>query len=206
MEELVIRAQIAALTDAALCGDWKGSSVPSVLRAMGRDSVKALDIPAAMEMIALLQHFGAKLPVRVASLGDDAVIDMQGGVVWDKTGKLVLMIPVETGALDHTAHWIADALPSPQLRALEGVLALPFTVEQRGEGDDAEAVLFPEWFAVYYPYRRADYAFPILALRSILHHGEFGGDWVNVAVGRMAHYSLPREVAEQFISHGTRYR
>lgn len=206
MQELVIRAQIAALTDAALCGDWAVSTSPSVLRAMGQDSLKARDIPVAMEMIALLQHFGATLPVRLEALGGEAAIDLQGGVVWDQSGKLVLMLPVEAGALNETAHWLADALPSQKLRAMAGVLALPFTVEPHGEGDEAEAVLFPEWFAVYYPYGRASHAFPILALRSILHHGEFGGDWVNVAVGRMAHYSLPREVAEQFVSHGTRYR
>ena len=84
-------------------------------------------------------------------------------------------------------------------------LAMPFSVEAHGEGEGAEAVLFPEWFTVYYPYGRADLAFPILALRSILHHEQFGGDWVNVAIGRMAHYSLPRELAEHFLAHGTRY-
>ncbi len=205
MEELVIRAQIAVLTDAALCGDWKGSNVPSVLRAMGQDSVKARDIPAAMEMVALLQHFGATLPVRLSTLGGDAPVELQAGVVWDQGGKLVLMVAVDAGALEHIAHWVADALPSQELRAMPGVLAMPFSVEAHGEGEGAEAVLFPEWFTVYYPYGRADLAFPILALRSILHHEQFGGDWVNVAIGRMAHYSLPRELAEHFLAHGTRY-
>ena len=98
------------------------------------------------------------------------------------------------------AYWIADNLPSPQIKAMPGLLALPFTIEKVGDGAEAQEVLFPEWFAVFYPHAKPEHAFPILALRSVLSHAEFGGDWVNAAVGRMGFYGLPRKVAEQFVA------
>ena len=87
---------------------------------------------------------------------------------------------------------------------MPGVLALPFTIENQGDGDDAQAVLFPDWIAVFYPHARAEHAFPILTLRSVLASEAFGGDWVDAAVGRMGFYGLPRQLAEQFVSKGVR--
>ena len=206
IDELVIRALISGLTQSALCGDWSTETEPSVLRTMGRDSAKALDVPVAMEMVALLQHFGATLPVRCAALGGEASVNLLAGVVWDNSERILLLLEVAANTLGDTAHWISDALPSDTIRALPGVLALPFTVEHQGVGSDAKPVLFPDWFCVYYPHASGAHAFPILALKSVMRHDAFGGDWVNAAVGRMAHYSLPRAQAEDFVSRGVRAR
>lgn len=93
-------------------------------------------------------------------------------------------------------------LPSAKIKAMPGLLVLPFTIENTGEGDAAQAVLFPDWMAVFYPHSRHEHAFPILALRSVLSHDAFGGDWVDAAVGRMGFYGLPRNLAEHFVAKG----
>jgi len=193
-----IKARIASLTDVALCGDWQGGDAASVLQVMGRDTLRARDVPVATEMIALLQHFASRLDLRESvTVGE---IDLVPGVVWN-TDKLLLLVDVPVGALGDIAHWIADSLPSAKIKAMPGVLALPFTIEAMG--DEARAVLFPDWFAVFYPNGNPEYAFPILTLRSVLSHDAFG-DWVDAAVGRMGFYGLPRKLAEQFVNSGTR--
>ena len=205
IEAFAIRSVIASLTSAAMGGDWEADDKASVLQVMGRDPVKARDVPVAMEMVALLQHFADRLAVRdVPGLGEvgSQDVELSPGIVWGGS-KLLALLDIPAGAFEDMAHWIADSLPSEKIRAMPGVLALPFTIENQGDGDDAQAVLFPDWIAVFYPHARAEHAFPILTLRSILASDAFGGDWVDAAVGRMGFYGLPRKLAEQFVSKGT---
>ncbi|KAB7619715.1 hypothetical protein [Verminephrobacter eiseniae] len=205
MQAVAIRSVIASLTDAAMCGDWQGSDAASVLRVMGRNPLQARDVPVAMEMVALLQHFATRLDVRdVPGLGVEGQEDVEltPGIVWGGS-KLLVLLDVPAGAFDDIAYWVADSLPSAKIKAMPGVLALPFTIESTGEGDEAQAVLFPDWVAVFYPHARAEHAFPILALRSVLSNDAFGGDWVDAAIGRMGFYGLPRKLAEQFVAKGT---
>ena len=205
IEAFAIRSVIASLTNAAMGGDWEADDKASVLQVMGRDPLKARDVPVAMEMVALLQHFVDRLAVRdVPEMGEVGSQDvgLSPGIVWGGS-KLLALLEIPAGAFEEMAHWIADSLPSAKIRAMPGVLALPFTIENKGEGEDAQAVLFPDWIAVFYPHARAEHAFPILTLRSVLANDAFGGDWVDAAVGRMGFYGLPRKLAEQFVSRGT---
>lgn len=149
MQAVAIRSVIASLTDAAMCGDWQGSDAASVLRVMGRNPLKARDVPVAMEMIALLQHFSTRLDVRdVPGLGEEGEEDVElaPGIVWGGS-KLLVLLDVPAGTFEDIAHWVADSLPSAKIKAMPGVLALPFTIESTGEGDEAKAVLFPDWVA-----------------------------------------------------------
>ena len=78
MQVVAIRSVIASLTDAAMCGDWQRSDAASVLRVMGRNPLQARDVPVAMEMIALLQHFSTRLDVRdVPGLGEEGEEDVE---------------------------------------------------------------------------------------------------------------------------------
>ena len=149
---------------------------------------------------------GVAMTVRdVPELGEigSQDVELSPGIVWGGS-KLLALLDIPAGAFEEMAHWIADSLPSAKIRAMPGVLALPFTIENQGDGDDAQAVLFPDWIAVFYPHARAEHAFPILTLRSVLASDAFGGDWVDAAVGRMGFYGLPRQLAEQFVSKGVR--
>ena len=195
-----IRNSIASLTDAALGGDWKDGD-GSILKVMGRNAVHARDVPVATEMIALLQHFVSDLEIRPApALGHDHAPDvsLSPGIVWGD-GKFLLLLDVPADTFEYLAHWIADRLPSAQIKAMPGVLALPFTIEPKG--DDNRLFLFPDWFSVFYPYGRKESAFPILGLQSVLMNESFGGDWVKAAVGRMGFYSLPRQAAESQVQN-----
>lgn len=59
---------------------------------MGRNPLKARDVPVAMEMIALLQHFSTRLDVRdVPGLGEEGEEDVElaPGIVWGSSKLLV---------------------------------------------------------------------------------------------------------------------
>lgn len=192
LDPAVACAQIAALTDAALCGDWQSGAQASVLRAMGCSVPKAKDVPVAMEMVALLQHFAPRLAVRGFMPDEEGPMPLTPAVAWEGS-RALLLVDVPAGAFEEIAYWVADRLPSGQIKAMPGILALPFTVEPHGAGP----VLFPDWFAVFYPGARREHAFPILALQSALAHEAIGADWVAAALGRMDFYGLPRKPAAQ---------
>lgn len=198
-----IRATIATLAEAAMCGDWEHGSAPSVLRTMGKDALQANDVPAALEMVALLQHFTPAAHVRVVPASGletvPADVELEPGVVWSDA-NLLLLVNIPESSFEDVAYWVADRLPSAKVKALPGVLALPFTVESVEVDGSEQAVLFPDWFSVFYPHGMAHHAVPILTLRSVLANGAFGGDWVDAAVGRMGVYGLPRESAEKFVA------
>lgn len=198
MNSAEILTAIESLAQGAMCGDWEHSETASILRAMGRKVVESKDVPVAMEMVALLQHFAPRLPVSHQGDGDVALAP---GVVWGDS-RLLLLLDVPAESFGDMAHWIADSMPSAKIKALPGLLALPFSIEDpaKESSNNAQAALFPEWFAVFYPYAKPEHAFPILTLRSVLSHDAFGGDWVSAAVGRMGHYGLPRKQAEESLS------
>lgn len=191
LDHAAVRAQIAALTDAALCGDWERGEAASVLRAMGCSAPKAKDVPVAMEMVALLQHFASRLAVLDFTQDGESMV-LAPGIAWSDA-RALLLVDVPAGAFEEIAYWIADRLPSAQVKAMPGILALAFTVESHGNG----SVLFPDWFAVFYPHARREHAFPILALQSALAHAAIDADWVGAALGRMAFYGLPGKPAAQ---------
>lgn len=205
MHSEVILGEIEALTNAALCGEvlYRDMAQASVLRTMGNSALQSRDVPVAMEMIALLQHFAPRLGVLDnTGLGDDGQdVELAPGVLWGGS-KLLLLIDVPAGQFEDISHWVADSLPSAKIKAMPGILALPFTIEQKGDEADAQALLFPEYFAVFYPHGKADNAFLTLTMRSVLEHEAIGGDWVDAAVARMGFYGLPRRLAEQFVSRG----
>lgn len=185
MDHAEARAQIAMLTDAALCGDWAGGASASVLGVMGCSAPKARDVPVAMEMVSLLQHFSMSHSMHgFAPQGES--LALAPGIAWCGS-RALLLIEVGAGAFEEIAYWISDRLPSAQIKAMPGILALPFTVESPAAG----AMLFPDWFAVFYPHGRQEHAFPILALQSALAHEDIGADWVAAALGRMGFYGLP---------------
>lgn len=204
---MAVRQRIALLTDAALCGNWSENAGASVLQAMGRSEVraKACDIPAAMEMVSLLQLYSQTANVTcvdsIGEFGDDDV-DLVPGIV--TTGnKLLLKLDVPAGDLEYIAHWISDALPSAELKAMPGILVIPFTIEViENPNEEPQSALFPDWMSVFYPHGNEDHAFPILVLKSVLTSDSFLNDWVNLAVARLSVYGLPRKKAESFISKG----
>lgn len=203
-----IRAEIQALTEAAMCGEvlYPSEVKTSVLRAMGRNELQARDVPGAMEMIALLQHFAPRLSVldkSVPGLGDDGQdVALAPSLLWGGS-KLLLLIEVPAGEFESIAYWVADTLPSHKLKAMPGILALPFTIAAAGEGEQATPTLIPDWFAVFYPHGKPEHAFVTLVLRSMLSNDAVGGDWVDVAVARMGFFGLPRQNAENFVNKGT---
>ena len=197
-----LRDRIAALAVQTMGGDWDASAKPALLSVMGTDALKARDVPVAMEMASLLYMHIEHADMHERAIGPfHEDVALSPGLVWDSRGKLVLMLEVPEDSLSAVAGWLADGLQSARVCSLPGVLALPFTVE-RPAGDDGEEVLFPDWFAVFYPHGRQEHAFPILALRSVLSNEAFGGDWVDAAVGRMGFYGLPRKLAEHFVARG----
>lgn len=186
-----IRAMIASLTAAALCGDWESDTI-SVLQLMGRNALQARDVPAAMEMISLLQHFAPRIPVLKLENEFKENTALRSGLFWGESSKLILLLDISAGGLDEVACWIADNLPSAKIKSMPGLLAIPFTVEKKGHDDSAQNVLFPDWVTVFYPYSRAENAFPILTLRSVLSHDAFSDGWVEAAIERLGFYGLPR--------------
>jgi len=57
--------------------------------------------------------------------------------------------------------------------------------------------LLPEWTAAFYVQGLARHCVPILALKSVLEDKRFVGDWVAVALHRLASFALPQAEAQQ---------
>lgn len=155
------------------------------------------DIPAAFEMYTLLEHFLETLPIRYETLAYEAgPVDLKPGIVVDRTGsKILALLPIEAGHFTEVAFWLADALPSREVKAMAGLLVLMFTVH----APETICHLLPEWTAAFYVQGSADHCVPILALKSVLEDERFGGDWVSVAVHRLSEFSLPQAQAQQAV-------
>ena len=153
------------------------------------------DIPAAFEMYTLLAHYLDVLPVRQAPLAFGAdTLQLEPGIVMDDAGsKVVALLPVKANQLGEVAFWLADALPSREVKAMPGMLALMFSVETH---DDIKHLL-PEWLAAFYVQGEQKHCVPVLALKSVLEDERFGGDWVAVALHRLTEFALPQADAQQ---------
>ena len=111
IEAFAIRSVIASLTNAAMGGDWEANEQPSVLQVMGRDPAKARDVPVAMEMVALLQHFADRLAVRdVPELGEigSQDVELSPGIVWGGS-KLLALLDIPAGAFEEMAIGLPTA-------------------------------------------------------------------------------------------------
>lgn len=193
------RAELAALVDSAIGGDVltdSGGGFVAVM-AKGNPNIKQ-DIPAAFDMYALLSHFLQKLPIYAVTL-EEADALLAPAVLFDEpAGRIVLLIPVEKNELDAIAFWVAEGIRSNTVRAMGGILALPFSIETH---DDVRH-LIPEWFAAFYVDGSEDHCIPSLTFRSVTLDERFG-DWVAIAFERMRVFGLPCEAASNGIRQET---
>ncbi|WP_426810504.1 hypothetical protein ABOC32_06680 [Pseudomonas sp. WOUb67] len=188
--------ELEAFVAQAISGDVLAQAGGGFVSVMAK-SAPAIqkDIPAAFEMYTLLEHFLKSLPIRQATIGYGAqMLDLEPGIVVDHDGhKVVALLPIQAGQLGEVAFWLADALPSREVKTLPGMLALVFSVETH---EDIKHLL-PEWVAAFYVQGQARHCVPILALKSVLEDKHFGGDWVAVALHRLASFALPQADAQQ---------
>lgn len=168
---------------------------PGFLRVMGQKDSRAVqtDIPAACEMLTLLQHYLYHLPITEMELTEELPeIALTPGVLVDAARKRVLLlVACEADTLPYLAHYVADRIPSNELKSRAGTLALSFVIETHGDCEH----LIPEWHAAWYVANDPGHCIPVLALRSVLQDEQFSGDWVDVAMHRMGVFRLPRAAA-----------
>ncbi len=171
------------------------SDQPGFLQVMGQKDSRAVqtDIPAACEMLTLLQHYLDRLPVTEVVLTEDLPeIELTPGVLYDGEHKrVVALIACEADTLPYVAHYVADRIPSAELKGRAGTLALSFVIEAHGEAEH----LIPEWHAAWYVNHAPEHCIPVLALKSVLQDEHFSGDWVDAALQRMGVFRLPRAKA-----------
>jgi len=182
-----MRDELRRLLDAAEAGE-----AGSMLRVMGKQANPrvAQDIPVASEMLGLLRHFGNSLPYQET---DCDWLPLQPGIYDHATaGRTVAIVPVKAGELDLIAYWLTQNIQSPELLALPGLLAIPFSIEEH----DGQSWLIPEWFSLFYVDASADHCVPLLGLRSVLDDGRFS-DWVPAALARADAFGLPTAAAVQ---------
>jgi len=188
------------LIDQAISGDVLTGDGGGFIKVMASKNSHAVenDIPTAFEMYTLLQYFVDRLPFAAMPLHEDfAPMDLAPLIAHDEErNRLVALLPVtEDMPLGVIAHFIADRLPSAQVKSMPGILALPFVIETH-EGAEH---LIPEWYAAFYKDGHPGHCFPILTMRSVLNEESFSGDWVDVALNRMAVFRLPREDAQEAV-------
>lgn len=168
---------------------------PGFLQVMGQKDSRAIqtDIPTACEMLTLLQHYLSRLSIEETPLGEDLPeVDLVPRILYDGEHKrVVMLIACEADTLPYVAHYVADRIPSSELKARAGTLALSFVIEPHGEAEH----LIPEWHAAWYVGHDPGHCTPVLALKSVLQDERFSGDWVDVALHRMGVFRLPRAKA-----------
>jgi len=180
-----MRDELLHLLDVA-----EAAGAGSMLAIMGahENSSIAHDIPVAAEMLGLLRHFLPTLPYQVTK---DGLLALDPGIYdYTELGHVVALIPLHAGELDLVAYWLSQAMQSPKLVALPGMLALPFSIEIH----DGQRWLIPEWFALFYVDRSPKHCVPLLAFRSVLNDGRFA-DWVPAALVRADSFGLRTEEA-----------
>jgi len=189
-----MKDKISAMIEAAIGDDVLTDEGGGFVSIMGKSSPSIRqDIPAAFESYTLLSHFLDRLPVRPASLeAARPISDLSPAILHDEmAARLIALLPIGAGELTAVAYWLTDSLRSNQVKQMDGVLALPFSIESHA----GVAHLLPEWFAAFYVRGEPSHCIPILALRSVLTDQRFGGDWVGVALERMTVFALPQEQA-----------
>jgi hypothetical protein len=156
------------------------------------------DVPAAFEMYTLLSHFMKTLPFHVSELGKADTV-LSPSVHFDKAnGRVVALIPIGAKELELVSFWLSEGLRSNTVKAMAGMLALPFSVEVHED----RSHLIPEWFAAFYVNGSEDHCVPMLALRSVTMDERFG-DWVAIALERMQVFGLPCASAQNAIDQKT---
>lgn len=169
----------------------EGAKDGCILATMGSrgNSRTAQDIPVAAEMLGLLRHFGGSLDS--IQVNETELLPLRPGI-YDlvEPGKIVALVPVQAGTLDLVAYWISQGIQSPELVAMPGLLAIPFSIEEHDDGQ----WLIPEWFALYYVDSSDKHCVPLLTLRSVLDDNRFG-DWVSTALARAGVFQLPTAAA-----------
>lgn len=194
--EMPTQEKISALIDTAISGDVLTDDGGGLIAVMAKSSLSIQkDIPAAFEMYTLLSHFLNRLPLLAAQLAEDRPdVALAPAILHDEgNGRIVALIPIASGEMGEIAYWLADSLPSDRIKQMAGVLAICFSIERHAAADR----LLPEWFAAFYVDGDARHCIPILALRSIMSNENFSGDWVDIALNRMAVFSLPRADATE---------
>ncbi|MBH3383299.1 hypothetical protein I5S53_04810 [Pseudomonas juntendi] len=188
--------ELEAFVAQAIGGDVLAEAGGGFVGVMARSAPSIQkDIPVAFELYTLLEHFLKSLPIRREPISFDApTLEIEPGIVVDQKGhKVVALLPIQAGQLGDVAFWLAEALPSREVKSLPGILALAFSVETH---QDVKHLL-PEWMAAFYVEGEGRHCVPILALKSVLEDERFGGDWVAVALHRLADFALPQAQAQQ---------
>ena len=190
------RTLLEGMAERAIGGDILTERDGGFLAVMSKgSSMVRQDIPASFEMYSLLLHFLPKSQVSHASF-QAADLVLVPGVQYDPDRKaVVLLVAIEAEALQYVACAIADNLRSDKVKAMPGVLAVPFAIETI----EGEQFLVPEWFVSFYVDGNEDQCVPLLTGRSVTDDQRFG-DWVNIAVERMAHFGLPRASAHEAVN------
>lgn len=156
------------------------------------------DIPAAFEMYSLLEFYSQSSNMVQADLfpGEHSgpTLVLEPSIVFDHaqdgTGRVVAFIPIQPGDLSLIAMWLSESLCSPHVQGLPGLLALPFTIERHNN----QLMLLPSWFAAFYVDGSAETCVPILAMKSVLSHDQFG-DWAQTALHGLSGFGMPTKHA-----------
>lgn len=191
------RSAIKLMIDAAIGGDVLADSGGGFVRVMAKNKPHIQqDIPAAFEMYTLLSHFLPQLPLRPLAL-EHAPPLLSPAILYDEAaGRVVALIPLAPGEMELVAYWVSGGLRSDMVKAMAGLLALPFSIETH----DGTQHLIPEWFAAFYVDSSAAHCVPILTLPSVT-TDERIGDWVEVALLRMPFFGLPCTIASDAVKH-----
>jgi len=181
------RAALQALIDEAIGGDVLAGADFGFVGVMARAAPAIRqDIAPAFEMYTLLSHYLGTLPLATSAL-DGVEVALAPAIHYDQSnGRLLALLPVGRNELALVAHWLADGLRSDVVKAMPGMLALPFSIETH----DGRRHLLPEWFAAYYVDGKPAHCVPLLALASMADDGRVA-DWMAVAFERMALFGLP---------------
>jgi len=156
------------------------------------------DVPAAYEMYTLLMHYLTTLPLFVGPLGAVDTI-LAPAIHFDvEAGRVLALVPIGEQEMELVAHWLADGLRSSTVKAMAGLIAMPFSIEEH----DGVKHLIPEWFAAFYVGGNEDHCVPMLSLRSVTLDERFG-DWVAVALERMKIFGMPSDSAQNAMSQKT---
>ena len=182
-----LRAALLELVEAAIGGDVLAGADFGFVGVMARAAPAIRqDIAPAFEMYTLLAHYLAALPLATGAL-DGVEVALAPAIHYDQAGGRVLaLLPVGKNELALVAHWLAGGLRSDAVKAMPGVLALPFSIETHA----GRRHVLPEWFAAYYVDGRPQHCVPLLALASMAHERGLA-DWMAVAFERMALFGLP---------------
>jgi len=189
-----VRVYIEKLIQNAIGGDILTENDGGFIAVMSKKGVNVQnDIPVAFEMYSLLSFFMSSLPITDVELSDDMPeIALTPSILYDSaTQRLVVLVPIGRQALSDVAYWISDNFRSDHVKQMPGILAIPFSIEMH----DTVYHLLPEWFCAFYVDGDKNHCVPLLSFKSVMDNAQFGGDWVDVALKRMAAFCLPHEEA-----------